>query len=167
MAFADVTTHILASGGDDGVCKIWDRRALRESRPVPVGILAGHVDGLTFIDPRGDGRHLITNSKDQSIKLWDLRRFSPSDAVEETRRTVRNQNWDYRWQGVPKHLTKQDRRPVMRNDSSVMTYRGHTVLQTLIRCRFSPMSTTGQKYIYTGCATGAVVGNKVLIRHFI
>ncbi len=32
---------------------------------VPVGILAGHLDGLTYIDPRGDGRYLITNSKDQ------------------------------------------------------------------------------------------------------
>ena len=29
VSFVDVTTHILASGGDDGVCKIWDRRALR------------------------------------------------------------------------------------------------------------------------------------------
>ena len=91
VAFADETTHILASAGDDGVCKIWDRRSLRESDPVPVGILAGHVDGVTYIDPRGDGRHLITNSKDQSIKLWDLRVFSPPDAVDETRRAVRNQ----------------------------------------------------------------------------
>ena len=61
VAFIDSATHILASGGDDGICKIWDRRSLRESDPVPVGLLAGHVDGLTYIDPRGDGRHLITN----------------------------------------------------------------------------------------------------------
>ena len=61
VAFVDSATHILASGGDDGVCKIWDRRALRETDPVPVGVLAGHVDGITYIDPRGDGRHLITN----------------------------------------------------------------------------------------------------------
>ena len=42
-------------------------------------------------------------------------------------------------------------------DTSVMTYRGHSVLHTLIRCRFSPEFTTGQRYIYSGCATGAVV----------
>lgn len=43
-------------------------------------------------------------------------------------------------------------------DSSLMTYRGHCVLNTLIRARFSPMFSTGQQYIYTGCASGAVVG---------
>ena len=44
------------------------------------------------------------------------------------------------------------------DDSSLMTYRGHTVLQTLIRCRFSPVHTTAQRYIYTGCASGSVYG---------
>ncbi|KAI5680355.1 hypothetical protein M9H77_01582 [Catharanthus roseus] len=35
-------------------------------------------------------------------------------------------------------------------DQSVATYRGHSVLRTLIRCYFSPEHSTGQKYIYTG-----------------
>lgn len=39
-----------------------------------------------------------------------------------------------------------------------MTYRGHGVLHTLIRCRFSPTHSTGQKFIYSGCSTGKVVG---------
>ncbi len=34
VAFVDAPTHVVASGGDDGLCKIWDRRALRESHPV-------------------------------------------------------------------------------------------------------------------------------------
>lgn len=38
-----------------------------------------------------------------------------------------------------------------------MTYRGHIVIKTLIRCRFSPAETTGQRYIYTGCGIGRVV----------
>lgn len=154
VAFVDTPTHILASGGDDGLCKIWDRRALRESHPVPVGVFAGHVDGIAYIDPRGDGRHLITNSKDQSIKLWDLRRFSGSKSVEETRKAVKNQKWDYRWQNAPRGLNRSQS---VSEDSSVMTYRGHMVLQTLIRSRFSPIHTTGQKFIYTGCASGAVI----------
>ena len=33
VAFVD-GTHVVASGGDDGLCKVWDRRALRESSPV-------------------------------------------------------------------------------------------------------------------------------------
>jgi WD repeat-containing protein 23 len=34
VAFVDTPTHVVASGGDDGLCKIWDRRALRENHPV-------------------------------------------------------------------------------------------------------------------------------------
>jgi len=155
VCFVDETTHILASGGDDGLVKVWDRRSLREDDPRPVGVLAGHVDGITFVDPRGDGRHLISNSKDQSIKLWDIRKFSAPTAVNQGRKAVSNQRWDYRWQRVPKSggLTKKK----VDGDSSVMTYTGHTVLQTLIRCHFSPKFTTGQRYIYTGCAAGRVV----------
>lgn len=41
VAFADGTSQILYSGGDDGICKVWDRRTLTESNPVPVGNLAG------------------------------------------------------------------------------------------------------------------------------
>lgn len=37
-----------------------------------------------------------------------------------------------------------------------MTYRGHAVLKTLIRCHFSPSATTGQKYIYSGSADGRI-----------
>ena len=43
-----------------------------------------------------------------------------------------------------------------------MTYRGHSVLQTLIRCHFSPEATTGQRYIYTGCASGRLIIYDVL-----
>lgn len=60
------------------------------------------MDGITYIDPKGDSRHLITNSKDQSIKLWDIRQFSPATGQANTRQAVLDQNWDYRWQRVPK-----------------------------------------------------------------
>ena len=42
-------------------------------------------------------------------------------------------------------------------DTSVMTYKGHSLLHTLIRCHFSPEFTTGQRYVYTGCSTGSLV----------
>ena len=42
VCFVDDTTHVLASGGDDGLCKVWDRRSLREDDPKPVGVLAGN-----------------------------------------------------------------------------------------------------------------------------
>ncbi|XP_067004038.1 DDB1- and CUL4-associated factor 11 isoform X1 [Anabrus simplex] len=160
VAFADNTSQILYSGGDDGLCKVWDRRTLSEHNPKPVGVLAGHMDGVTYIDSRGDGRHFISNCKDQSIKLWDVRVFSSSDAQDNTRKAVSDQNWDYRWQKVPKKLSNP-KKP-LEGDTSIMTYRGHSVLQTLVRCHFSPAFTTGQRYIYTGCAAGRIVIYDVL-----
>ena len=52
---------------------------------------------------QGDGRYLITNSKDQSVKLWDMRRFSSSEATQATRKAVSRQLWDYRWQSAPSY----------------------------------------------------------------
>lgn len=36
----------------------------------------GHLEGITFLDSRGDGRYFISNGKDQAIKLWDIRKMS-------------------------------------------------------------------------------------------
>lgn len=165
VAFADEGSQILFSGSDDGLCKIWDRRNLRESDPRHVGILAGHLDGITFIDSKGDGRYLLSNCKDQSIKLWDMRNLSTEKAQDNTRQHVARQNWDYRWQQVPKKVFRN--RKKIAGDSSLMTYRGHTVLNTLIRSRFSPQFTTGQRYIYSGCASGAVVIYDILTGEII
>uniref|UniRef100_A0A914V9L9 Sugar transporter SWEET1 n=1 Tax=Plectus sambesii TaxID=2011161 RepID=A0A914V9L9_9BILA len=151
VCFGDEASNIIYSGADDGLCKVWDRRTLSEERPQPVGVLAGHMDGITFIDSKGDGRHLITNSKDQSIKLWDVRKFSSNEAQEETRTAVSRQSWDYRWHSVPRYARRTSR---LEGDTSLMTYRGHTVLHTLIRAHFSPAHVTGQRYIYSGCARG-------------
>lgn len=41
-------------------------------------------------------------------------------------------------------------------DCSVLTLRGHSVLHTLVRARFSP-DHTGKRYIYTGCGRGNCV----------
>lgn len=154
VAFADSTSQILFSGADDGLCKVWDRRTLKEEHPVPVGTLAGHYDGITYIDPKGDARYFLSNSKDQSMKLWDIRLMSSSAAVDRTKKAVSKQRWDYRWQQVPKNLCQRKR---LEGDTSVMTYKGHSLLHTLIRCHFSPEFTTGQRYVYTGCSTGSLV----------
>uniref|UniRef100_A0A8C2LKW0 DDB1- and CUL4-associated factor 11 n=1 Tax=Cricetulus griseus TaxID=10029 RepID=A0A8C2LKW0_CRIGR len=164
VAFADISSQILFSGGDDAICKVWDRRTMREDDPKPVGALAGHQDGITFIDSKGDARYLISNSKDQTIKLWDIRRFSSREGMEASRQAATQQNWDYRWQQVPKKAWKKLKLP---GDSSLMTYRGHGVLHTLIRCRFSPAHSTGQQFIYSGCSTGKVVVYDLLSGHIV
>ena len=60
--------------------QIWDRRCCLTIGK-PAGVLSGHVEGITFIDSRRDGRYFISNGKDQSIKLWDIRRMS-ADAIK-------------------------------------------------------------------------------------
>jgi WD repeat-containing protein 23 len=42
------------------------------------------------------------------------------------------------------------------NDCSLVTFRGHAVLSTLIRCHFSPPGSTDSRYIYTGSHDGKV-----------
>ncbi|GJN05215.1 hypothetical protein PR202_ga22825 [Eleusine coracana subsp. coracana] len=107
VTFADETSDVLYSGSDDGLCKVWDRRCHRRQKPV--GVLTGHLDGITFIDSRGDGHYFISNCKDQTIKLWDLRKMS-SGAKDCTPKAY---EWDYRWMTYPsearylKHLTGQ------------------------------------------------------------
>lgn len=58
VAFADSSSQLLFSGSDDALCKVWDRRTLREDRPQPVGHLAGHRDGITFIHSKVGGGEL-------------------------------------------------------------------------------------------------------------
>ncbi|XP_050942849.1 LEC14B homolog isoform X4 [Cucumis melo] len=148
VCFADETGHLVYSGSDDTFCKVWDRRCFI-SKGKAAGILEGHVEGITFIDSRGDGRYLISNGKDQTIKLWDIRKMS-NNATHYNR--PRNYDWDYRWMDYPPHA-KNLMHP---RDRSVATYKGHSVLRTLIRCYFSPEYSTGQKYIYTGSHNSCV-----------
>ncbi|OMO53754.1 hypothetical protein CCACVL1_28373 [Corchorus capsularis] len=148
VCFADETGHLIFSGSDDTLCKVWDRRCFVPGGKA-AGVLMGHLEGITFIDSRGDGRYLISNGKDQSTKLWDIRKMSTK--VKNTPRQ-RDPGWDYRWMEYPNDA-KALKHP---QDQSLATYRGHSVLHTLIRCYFSPSYSTGQKYIYTGSAEGSV-----------
>ncbi|RDD36705.1 DDB1- and CUL4-associated factor 11 [Trichoplax sp. H2] len=160
VKFADASSQIFFSGGDDAIVKVWDRRTLSESNPVPVGAFGGHTDGITYIDSKNDGRYLISNSKDQCIKLWDMRYFSGREGVEESRRAAARQGWDYRWQSAPRRRRKRKHK----HDASLMTYQGHGVANTLIRSFFSPMHSTGQAYIYTGSCTGSVFMMFLLVK---
>ena len=160
VCFADDRSHIVYSGGDDGLVKVWDRRLLSNTHSYPVGILAGHQDGITFIDSMGDSRYLLSNSKDQSIKLWDIRCFSSNEAIDNVKQVVAGQAWDYRWENAPRQNHAQ--KLTIPGDSSVFTYSGHVVLNTLIRARFSPLHSTGNKYIYTGCSKGNYIVYDIL-----
>jgi WD repeat-containing protein 23 len=148
VCFADESsTNILVSGSDDGYVKVWDRRSLSSS--TPSGILVGATEGITYTSPKGDGRYIVVNSKDQAARLYDLRKMrNPGefdmepDAVSYHGQTQLRPDRSSRY-SPPKKLAHPQ-------DCSVMTFRGHSVLRTLIRCHFSPSESTGQSYIYSG-----------------
>ncbi|KAF8628249.1 hypothetical protein AX15_004024 [Amanita polypyramis BW_CC] len=144
--------NVLISASDDTFLKVWDRRSLGSS-PKPSGVLIGHTEGLTYVSAKGDGRYVISNGKDQAMRLWDLRKMRTNNEFESVRRDgpYGTPGFDYRYQ-VP----RKPRYPAHPMDCSIMTYRGHSVLKTLIRCHFSPAETTGSQYLYSGSADGRI-----------
>ena len=72
--------------------------------------------------------------------------YAPSERYQHS-------GWDYRYGG--NYPGRQDRH-THPSDRSCLTFRGHYVLRTLIRCYFSPLRTTNQRYAVTGCASGFV-----------
>ena len=57
------------------------------------------AEGVTHIDPKGDGVHFISNGKDQCVKLWDMRRsLNASDAQSMARDPAVPR---YRWCAFP------------------------------------------------------------------
>eukprot|EP00045_Choanoeca_perplexa_P010361 m.104511 g.104511 ORF g.104511 m.104511 type:complete len:501 (-) comp15250_c0_seq1:2836-4338(-) len=145
VCFADSSTNILISGSDDCLAKVWDRRIVNENNPQPVGTMKGHRHGITFLDAKGDGTYFLSQGKDHCIKLWDIRKMSAADTQGHA------SNHDYRWGGVPVRRAR-----ALPGDTSVLTYRGHMIQRTLIRARFSPLHSTGQRFIYSGSANGTV-----------
>jgi WD repeat-containing protein 23 len=61
----------------------------------PSGVLIGHTEGITYVSAKGDGRYLISNGKDQALRLWDLRKIR-SNAEFEAARYSNRTRFDYR-----------------------------------------------------------------------
>lgn len=150
--WADTSSgNVLVSASDDTFLKVWDRRSLGASQK-PSGVLVGHTEGITYVSAKGDGRYVISNGKDQALRLWDLRKMRSSqefESIKEKHYGIRG--FDYRYSRYSKPRVKAHPK-----DCSVMTYKGHTVYRTLIRCHFSPAASTGAQYIYSGSADGKV-----------
>jgi len=150
VCFGDAASpHILYSGSDDTTLKVWDRRSLGDGRAA--GTFLGHTEGLTYVDSKGDGRYIISNGKDQTAKLWDLRKVIATEKADRINISDHTTGFEYRsnsynfeyWRPHP-------------HDCSLVTFRGHSVLKTLIRCHFSPLGSTDSRYVYSGSHDGKV-----------
>lgn len=152
VCFADESDHVFLSGSDDTMIKVWDRRCGEDGVNRVQGMLPGHTEGIAHISPKGDGRYFISNGKDQKCKLWDIRTMCTSTSGQLKKDKIESFDWDYRWQPYPGNPEKV-KHP---HDRSIATFTGHKVLQTLIRCRWSPAETTGQRYIFSGSQCGSL-----------
>lgn len=137
VCFLDNSCQVIVSGSDDNLCKLWDRRVSSDDSK-PIGALKGHLNGISYLDSKGDGIHFISNSKDHTVKLWDMRKMIPEEEAVPF------------FSGDIGHLSDSSK------DCSIMTYTYHYVIKTLIRCKFSPLHTTGQMYIYCGSYDGII-----------
>ncbi|KAH8373097.1 hypothetical protein KR009_011661 [Drosophila setifemur] len=157
----DKDPNVIIAGCDDGLLKVYDLRTSFRPLAKAVSCFIGHYDGVTYIDSRNDGYHVLSNSKDQSIKIWDMRQPGNVRHLSRARQQQLDLTmWDYRWNRVPREFYNPHR--ALDGDTSIMTYRGHRVTKTLLRAKFSPLEQTGQRYIYTGCATGRIIIYDVL-----
>jgi len=115
------------------------------------GVFLGHTEGLTYVDSKGDGRYVLSNGKDQTAKLWDLRKMISTDKVDRIDTQAYTTRFEYRSNAYDEN----DYRPHP-HDCSLVTFRGHKVLKTLIRCHFSPPGSTDSRYVYSGSYDGSV-----------
>jgi DDB1- and CUL4-associated factor 11 len=90
------------------------------------------------------------------MKLWDLRMALTTQRLEDldaTRVTEeRMDSYEYRW-GDYDAKALWFPHP---HDNSLVTFRGHRVRWTLIRCHFSPPGSTDSRYVYSGSFDGSV-----------
>ncbi|KAI9670762.1 MAG: hypothetical protein M1817_003872 [Caeruleum heppii] len=150
VCFGDsASPHILYSGSDDTTLKVWDRRSMGDSREA--GVFLGHTEGLTYVDSKGDGRYVLSNGKDQTMKLWDLRKMMSTDRFDRLDTRKYSTEFDYRF--MPYEEADYTPHP---HDCSLVTFYGHRVLKTLIRCHFSPAGSTDSRYVYSGSEDGSV-----------
>jgi WD repeat-containing protein 23 len=156
VCYVSDNPNLFATASDDTYCCVWDKRVQADDGCV--GHFGGHLLGLTCVATKGDERYLLTNGKDQMMKLWDMRNLAAG------RPTVRQHGgfgFDYRYQ----RFSSQGRR--LRSDTSLLTFSGHHIQRTLIRCNFSPVACSGQRFVYSGCASGRVVVYDILIGEMV
>ncbi|TGZ64061.1 hypothetical protein CRM22_006556 [Opisthorchis felineus] len=99
VTILDAAGHVILAGSDDTTIRLFDSRALKKGS---VAMFTGHMDGVTYLDSKGDGVYFLSNSKDQTVRLWDLRKHTQSGKDQFCRPRA---NWDYRVHSIPKTCT--------------------------------------------------------------
>ena len=106
---------------------------------------------------RGGGRLVVSNGKDQTCKLWDLRKVVEAGRGAEEMYAV-DVEVDYRFDIAEQPLGGRRGRRQRHHvgDHSIKTWWGHRVTRTLIQAAFSSEELTGGRFVVTGSAGGEV-----------
>jgi WD repeat-containing protein 23 len=179
VSFVGDSSFVFASASDDSLCKVhipififtlkvacylnsiilisqlWDTRA---STSRSQGGFIGHTRGLTSVCA-DTSNLLLTNGKDHTARLWDIRRLASVSAMQShvSDNAADLARFDYRfnWRNGRAAAPTRPHNSRRVADQALHTFVGHSVAQTLIRANFSPAS-TGHAYVYSGSSTGDV-----------
>ena len=134
--YENVTEGTLLCSAGDQVLRVWDKRLLSSSSIKPSLEFKSHHTYLCGLSARGDGRHLISISEDATVKLWDMRR--PSSQTSQHDISI---------------MTYGEKHPD--NSRVVCDFCGVSAALTTGLCGFSPLHTTGQRFIYAESGVGS------------
>lgn len=70
--------EILASGGDDGIIRLWDFHTGHFICP-----LTGHTNWIRKVIFSPDGRYLASSSEDGTVRIWDIRTYELCQVLTE------------------------------------------------------------------------------------
>ena len=134
--YENVTEGTLLCSAGYQVLRVWDRRLLSSSSSKPSLEFKSHHTYLCGLSARGDGRHLISMSEDATVKLWDMRR--PSSQTSQHDVSI---------------MTYGEKHPD--NTRVVCDFFGLSAGFPTGLCGFSPLHTTGQRFIYAESGVGS------------
>merc|ERR1711970_724205 len=75
VTFNDASDQIIC-GGIDNIVKIYDRRAHKV-----ISTLNGHTDTVTGLSLSNCGSYVLSNSMDNSLRIWDIRPYNTGDRL--------------------------------------------------------------------------------------
>ncbi|XP_031567783.1 U5 small nuclear ribonucleoprotein 40 kDa protein-like [Actinia tenebrosa] len=73
VAFSDTSDQIFSGGIDDQI-KVWDLR-----KNDILYTMSGHTDTVSGLRLSPDGSFLLSNSMDNTVRMWDVRAFAPME----------------------------------------------------------------------------------------
>lgn len=91
IALSPSDPNICATGHEDRLIRVWNLQSGEL-----LYTLGGHTNYITSLSITPDGRHLLSASNDQTLRIWDL----SADVQKRDVRTIRGRNADVRQVGI-------------------------------------------------------------------